>query len=165
MRCSVPSVAFLFGAVLAKSVYFQSMMADFEIRNMGGKLFHFIQARIMEIDDFSAFFAYGMIMVARREVKTAGRVPVGQFFHQTRFAEDPQVVVDRRDTHIRKFSFQRFIYFISGRVGHGIDQIFQYRMTLRSYADAGLFERLQRFFQLVASHRHAPLFSLESIIT
>lgn len=52
------------------TIYFESMGIDFESCNVGSKVFNFLQARMMKIDDPAADVTNDMVMVMRYKIET-----------------------------------------------------------------------------------------------
>ena len=71
---SIIDVFFLdpfFQALRTDAVDFHAVMADLETGQILGNHLHIIQYRIIKIDDFSAAFTDGVIMLRVAEVETA----------------------------------------------------------------------------------------------
>ena len=75
-----------------------------------------LQAVKLDVENFSAFLAYHVVVVIGAAVKTVGAVRDGYFKEHSRFAQLIQITVDRTQTQVWIIVFQRTVDFFGSRV-------------------------------------------------
>src|SRR5690554_1947636 len=114
---------------------------------------------MLEVDDLATMIAGNVIVITHICIKSASSVSISQFAHESGFHKYFQVVVNRRYTHVREIRLQGAVDLVRARMSHRLKQVSQYRLSLWSHANTGIFQFLKCLFDSRGHDASPPFLS------